>query len=194
MASLKASLPYLAPLFGLTTDALYERQRALVRHGVLKAIPGRGPGTGVPLSAHNLATLLIAVAAVNSLSEVDHRIIEFCEATPIDARSRGAVPIDQCPLTGQKTFRGAVQSILLKKELVSCLEYLSIDQNSPLIFIEFTRQRKVKRSLFHHGAEPFNKGIQKMTMVRSEVLASLNGLLQEVDQQLQEVDQHEGTS
>jgi hypothetical protein len=185
MASLKASLPYLAPIFGLTTDALYERQRALVRHGVLKAIPGRGPGTGVPLSADNLATLLIAVAAVNSLSEVDHRIIEFCEATPIDARR--PVPIDQCPLTGQKTFRGAVQSILLKKELVSCVEHLSIDQNTPFIFIEFTRQRKVNRSLFRHGVEPFKKGIEKMTLIRREVLASLNGLLQEVDH-------YEGTS
>jgi hypothetical protein len=67
------------------------------------------------------------------------------------------------------------------------VEHLSIDQNTPLIFIEFTRQRKVNRSLFRHGVEPFKKGIEKMTLIRREVLASLNGLLQEVDH-------YEGTS
>ena len=71
MISLKSRLPSLAARLNMSPAALYERQRALVRAELLKVRPGRGPGSGVPLTAASLATLLISVVATTSLSEVE---------------------------------------------------------------------------------------------------------------------------
>jgi|APCry1669193181_1035450.scaffolds.fasta_scaffold75043_2 hypothetical protein len=64
-------------------DALYERQRELVRCGLLPVRGGRGPGSGVPLTAETLATFLIGLLATDSLSEVGPRTEQFCNARPI---------------------------------------------------------------------------------------------------------------
>ena len=71
MASLKSAIPELASiLITLSENALYERQRALVRAGLLTQVEGRGPGTGVELSAGSLAMMMVAVLATDSLSEI----------------------------------------------------------------------------------------------------------------------------
>ena len=46
--SLKSTLPALGRILGMTPSALYERQKLLVLEGLLHAVPGRGPGSGVP--------------------------------------------------------------------------------------------------------------------------------------------------
>jgi hypothetical protein len=71
--SLKALIPPLAKLWGLNPNALYERQRALIRAGLLEARPGRGPGSGVEASPESVAMLLISVLATDSLSEVEEK-------------------------------------------------------------------------------------------------------------------------
>ncbi|MDF0581254.1 hypothetical protein [Bradyrhizobium yuanmingense] len=71
MNSLKQFIPVLSSVFvNLSEHALYERQRVLVRTGLLKANPGRGPGSGVPLAPETVAMLMIAVLASDNLSEV----------------------------------------------------------------------------------------------------------------------------
>lgn len=82
MASLKSFLPTLSNIFGHTPDALYSRQRALVGLGVLGAIEGRGPGSGVPLTAENVAALVISLLAANTLSDVDENVVNLCRAIP----------------------------------------------------------------------------------------------------------------
>ena len=82
MSSLKTSLHSLSPILGMTPAAIYERQRALVRLGALRALPGKGPGSGVELTAQNLATLVIGCAASITLSGVDDRILQYIEAPP----------------------------------------------------------------------------------------------------------------
>ena len=47
MASLKSLIPELARALDMTSAALYERQRALVRASLLQQRPGHGPGSGV---------------------------------------------------------------------------------------------------------------------------------------------------
>jgi hypothetical protein len=71
--SLKSCIPELARVLGETTDALYERQRALDREGLLESRPGRGPGSGVRATPESIAMLLIGLLASVSLSDAGAR-------------------------------------------------------------------------------------------------------------------------
>jgi hypothetical protein len=82
MSSLKSFLYAVAPVFGITPAALYERQRTLVKLGLLTAVPGRGPGSGVALSADSVAVMVICVLAAETLGDVDQRITAICDALP----------------------------------------------------------------------------------------------------------------
>ena len=74
MASLKSFLPQLGKWLQVSPAALYERQRVLVRLGVLTERKGRGPGSGVKLTADALAALLASLLITDNLSEVDERV------------------------------------------------------------------------------------------------------------------------
>jgi len=67
----------------MSPAALYERQRVLVRLGVLTERKGRGPGSGVKLTAESLAALLTSVLITDNLSEVDDRVDRLLK-TPVD--------------------------------------------------------------------------------------------------------------
>jgi len=101
MGSLKAFLPVLAGLVGTTPDALYTRQRALVELGLLTYKHGRGPGSGSPLSADNVAALLIAIMTADTLQETDKRVKEMCLSAPRGKRAT-------CAWTDQRTLQKAV--------------------------------------------------------------------------------------
>lgn len=58
--SLKALLPRLGEILDLTEDSLYERQRELVRCGLLPSPTGRGPGNGTPATLDTVSILLAA--------------------------------------------------------------------------------------------------------------------------------------
>jgi hypothetical protein len=70
MNSLKSIIPALSNFLLFSEHALYERQRALVRGGLLKAKEGRGPGSGVKATPESVAMLVISVLATDSLSDV----------------------------------------------------------------------------------------------------------------------------
>src|SRR5688572_7224266 len=101
--SLKGFIPELAKAVGMTPAALYERQRALVRAGLLHGESGRGPGSGVRATPESVAMLLIALLATDSLSETES------EAKVVTNLKSGTKP---CPLTGKKTFASALASAL----------------------------------------------------------------------------------
>jgi hypothetical protein len=92
MASLKSFLYGLAPLLDMTGAALYERQRALTALGALDATPGRGPGSGVPLTADNIAAVVISVLAAENLSEVDKAVVDLMRARPFEASKTVSFP------------------------------------------------------------------------------------------------------
>jgi hypothetical protein len=104
-SSLKAYAPLLAWRLDTTPAALYERQRALVRDGILEQSEGRGPGSGVQLGPYPVALLLVAVLATDSLSETADRVRIFATA-----RSIGADGL--CPLTRKPTFVEAIALVL----------------------------------------------------------------------------------
>lgn len=105
MASLKGYTVGLARLIGTTPDALYERQRALVRAGLLNLGEGRGPGSGVRTTGQSVALLLIAVLATDSLGETEARAHAIGESHPPAGR--------RCPCTGMKSFLDALAAALV---------------------------------------------------------------------------------
>jgi hypothetical protein len=104
--SLKAYSPLLAWRLGTTPAALYERQRALVRDGILEQSDGRGPGSGVQAGPYPVALLLLAVLATDSLSETGENV-RILATTKSTAKKDG-----RCPLTGESTFVEAVARVL----------------------------------------------------------------------------------
>jgi hypothetical protein len=140
MISLKAFLPLISRVFSTTPAALYERQRALVRLGVLEPIDGRGPGTGVPLSADNVAAIIIALAVTDNLSDTDERVAKLCNASPLFK--------SVCPFTGATTFRGALGSILSSVQTAARLESVHVDRVPLSAMILYRPRRKSMHSPF----------------------------------------------
>ena len=104
-SSLKAYAPLLAWRLGTTPAALYERQRALVRDGILEQSEGRGPGSGVHAAPYSVALLLVAILATDSLSETAEKVKIFAPA-------KSAAADGHCTLTGEPTFVEAVALVL----------------------------------------------------------------------------------
>ena len=107
--SLKSLLPYLAIFFDTTEFALYERQRALVRAGLIHAVPGRGPGKGVRVTPQSLAMLLISLAATESLIQVQSETKAIANLKIQDNAA--------CPITGKKAFGAALSAVLSSVDL-----------------------------------------------------------------------------
>jgi hypothetical protein len=124
MASLTSILLQLAPILGLSTAALYERQRALVRLGLLPKPEGRGRGSGADASPETVALLVIAVMATDNLSENDDRIIKLAHAK-FDARA-----IQKCGLTAAPTFAMAVAAILAEPKKAEALLRISVTRSN----------------------------------------------------------------
>jgi hypothetical protein len=102
--SLKSLFPVIEQRTGATRFVLYERQRVLLKAGMLAAGPGRGPGSGIRVTAPSAALLLITILATDTLSEAVARAQEFASAKPKEGR--------RCPLTGMTTFVDALAAIL----------------------------------------------------------------------------------
>lgn len=120
--SLKGLIPHLAKSLGLTPAAIYERQRALVRVGLLEPRPGRGPGSGVPADAQSVAILFTSLLALGGLSEVE-------------AKTKGLANLKsktgKCPITGKRTFVAALSATLSSDELLSKVLYVSARRSGP---------------------------------------------------------------
>jgi hypothetical protein len=88
--------------FGLSEFALYERQRALVRAGLLRLQGGRGPGGGIPATSRNVAIWLLGVLTAEAYAQVGatKNLKELL-------RQKGV-----CPLTGASNPLGAVEALL----------------------------------------------------------------------------------
>ena len=80
MSSLKTFLYEIANNLQVSPASLYERQRELVRHGLLPVREGRGPGSGVPLTPGTLATFLIGLLGTDSLTDLAKHTAALCLA------------------------------------------------------------------------------------------------------------------
>jgi hypothetical protein len=148
MASLKAYLPKLAPLLGTTPDALYERQRALVRAGLLDLGDSRGPGSGVRVSASSVALLLLSVLASERLGESEERVGALAAAVPAGRKT--------CPYTRAKTFGDALAHILSAAGEAARVSHVTVSRTADKAEVGyFAGVAGHKASLFHgEAAEP----------------------------------------
>jgi hypothetical protein len=137
MKSLKSFLPQISGFLSTTPAALYERQRQLVRLGILTAEKGHGPGSGVKLSAESVAALLVALLATDNLSDTDDRILLLLTAKPVLKSA-----------TDKKTFWEALAVLLLSPQKLQSLAFITVDRNMLLAKIMFRRGKKTSGVLF----------------------------------------------
>jgi hypothetical protein len=114
MFGLKKFIPQLAEVIGMSDLALIERQRALARAGLLDSAEGRGPGSGVRLTADAVSTLMIAVLATASLSETVSATRSFVNAKRIEDYGKL-----KDALGGAETFRVALAHVLASDEEIT---------------------------------------------------------------------------
>lgn len=106
-SSIKTLLPQLEKVFRLDGGLIYERQRALVRAGLLKPREGRGPGSGVAATPRALSLLLLAILASDNPAEGAERAAKLARFIPSAPISKG-----KCRITGQKNLLDAVAFLL----------------------------------------------------------------------------------
>lgn len=128
-SSLKGYIPALARLVEFTPAALYERQRALVRAGLLAPESGRGPGSGVRTTAESVALVLISALATDSLFEAADRTREISQASPIDSK--------RCLLTGMANFKDALAAVLVGKALSRKVTEIIVSRTETRALIKF---------------------------------------------------------
>ena len=171
MASLKAFLPTLASILASTPDALYSRQRALINLGLLPTRKGRGPGSGVELSADTLAVLLIAGLCSETLAETDQRVGAICGATDWDSKT---------------TYREAVAAALLERQgQVGETQVLAVDSEKAIRV--FQRLDGSDGEVFYRVAkdsgfnvEP-NPPIERVLRIRPVTLERIRAALREFE-------------
>ena len=129
MSSLKAFIPGLARHLDISPAALYERQRALVRAGLLDLGEGRGPGSGVRTTWGSVAYLLLSVLATDRLSELDTRVPAIAKAKPKNGNT--------CPFTGTKTFIQALTKLMVQTGSAQRVSELTVSRTADRAFIKY---------------------------------------------------------
>jgi hypothetical protein len=114
-----------------------------MRAGELDLIEGHGPGSGVPLDAHGIALLLIAVLATDSLAATENRVREIANARATD-RSRP-------PFT--KTFLGTLRDTLIGNEQPNWID-LAIAQPRDVRFVTVSRTAAFAQIGFEGAGSP----------------------------------------
>lgn len=128
MTSLKALGPQLAKVFHLSPDALYERQRALVRCGLLKNVGGsRGPGNGVRATPETVSTLMIAVMAATTLSETEEVTRQFGNLKP-----ESDLPLFE----GAKSLRATLIKALSSADVADSIKELVVIRTHRAAWVE----------------------------------------------------------
>jgi hypothetical protein len=126
--SLQGCLPALAEVLSVNRTTHYERQRALVREGLLDALPGHGRGSGVRATSESVAMLTIGMLASVNLADVGPLARSFSEAGSIASK---------CPLTGAKTFHAALSRIFSDESLSERVSGISVQVNAGRAAIGF---------------------------------------------------------
>ena len=138
MISLNKFLPQISGFLNVTPAALYERQRQLVRLGILTAEKGRGPGSGVKLSADGVAALIVALLATDNLSDTNDQIRLFLDSRPLVKSAK----------IGAKTFGEVLAEFLLSPKKLPDLESIEVHRSMRLAQIWFMRGKKLSHTTF----------------------------------------------
>ena len=122
MESLRNYGATLCGYFGSTRDALYERQRLLIRGGMLE-LEGRGRGGGSKATPRNVALLVISQMATDTLAGSEANI----RATAAAKRTGGISSL----LPGVATFLDGLEMVLSSVSLAEKTGEAVISRTSP---------------------------------------------------------------
>jgi hypothetical protein len=145
MFSLKAYIPTLAPFLNVSPDALYERQRALIRSGLLVPVEGRGPGSGVKVSVPAVSILILSVFATESLADIDSTVRRL---------GRARAEKKSCPLTGSVEFGQALEIILAQANAARRISWVKVERPIQQATIVFdSKKRTISSSVFGEAGQ-----------------------------------------
>lgn len=117
-------MPRMAALLGVSFAVCYERQKALIRAGILPLLPGRGPGSGVRLTPEAIAALLVAVMGTDTLAAAASATAEL-----LASRSR------DWPIDGGHTLKDALVAMITRPDLARQIDEIEISRGSRLVII-----------------------------------------------------------
>lgn len=162
--SLKLFAPGMARLLGMTPAALYNRQRELVRAGLLEHEGHRGPGSGVRTTAGAVATLLIAALAEDGLSDVAGQTSRIIEAKT--AADTGKIWL-------HRKLGDALIELLTSEAKSKKIVDLTISKNSSLAVVRYREGRATMSQTFvdETGDTP---AIRKDATISGSIIASLS--------------------
>jgi hypothetical protein len=144
--SLKGFTPTLGKAVGMSAAAVYERQRALVRGGLLPVESGKASGSGVRLTEESLALLLVALLATDNLSRIEECTRTFANLKSIARR---------CPFTDEATFLAALSTILSSTDLSKRCRGVLVSRTGPSGCVFYEKEKEPLASLFSlHGRKP----------------------------------------
>jgi hypothetical protein len=178
-ASLKGYIPGLGRLLGLSPAALYERQRSLVREGLLAAESGRGPGSGVRATAPAVALLVLSVLATDRLSESDPRVRALASAGPASG--------ERCPFTGCKSFLDAFTKVLSMTGKAPAVREIVVSRTADRVAIRYWNDAGEEKISQFAGQAPIESGLivtatlshNLLQHIAADVKAMLNAIFEE---------------
>jgi hypothetical protein len=176
--SLKGFTPTLGKAVGMSATAVYERQRALVRGGLLQVKSGKASGSGVRLTEESLALLLVALLATDNLSRTKECTRTFANLKSIARR---------CPFTDQATFITALSTVLSSTDLSKRCRGVLVSRTGPSGCIFYEKEKERLASLFSLNGrkprpQPFGMGVDAqlhgstLREVASNFVAALKGV------------------
>ena len=109
----------------LSPHTLYERQRVLVRSGLLPYVEGRGPGSGVRLTVDAVAMLLISILATDDLAAAAEPTRTLAHLK----RVRPDVRVKPKSLWAAQSFKTVISKALANPEAVE-IEMVNVDRTN----------------------------------------------------------------
>jgi hypothetical protein len=109
--------PEVADAFDMSPAALYERQRALVRVGLLPQATSRGRNSGGAMATPDtVAMIVLSVLVTDNLSEVDERMAVWAGLRAIEVgfiKGKGEIiKVGRCHFTNEKTLHKALAKVI----------------------------------------------------------------------------------
>jgi hypothetical protein len=149
----------------MTPSALYERQRALVRAGLLDAGEGWGPGSGVRTTAGSISLLLISSLCAEGLADATILTPIIADARPADR--------DRCPFTNTKRFQDAIESILPSRYRSSRVIEIQVSRTAPRSEIIYLDKSHKPASSEFRAPGPDEPGLRVLAMLTGDALRTI---------------------
>lgn len=154
MTALTSYFPTLASYLGRTPAQLYERQRALIRDGLLISRAGRGPGSGVEATGEAVGLLLLTTMSSDLRAEAIGKTKALANAKVIGG---GVCPVSKAKTLLDALAKGLDGKVSGRGELLS----LEVDRNEDIAVIRWRiNPRSIVPVQFSASGVPAKPGLR----------------------------------